>query len=211
MKLIYFDVETTGLVPGRYDIHQLSYLIEIDGQIRLERDWKIRPFRPYNIDVSALDVCGKTTKEILSYPHPDAVFRMVIKDFTGFVDQYNPGDKMYPVAYNGHFDYQFLTTFFNDCGFAFFGSFVNHRLIDPLAILRFYEFCGVLKFDSYKLSNVCCHFGIPITAHDALSDIHAARALLYKLKEIVSFTPFSLPEEEKINSDFLDTFAKNFE
>jgi len=210
MKLLYFDVETTGLTPGHHDIHQIAYIIQRPNLPELARNFRLAPFRPENSDPEALKVAGVTIEDINQYASAQTVFAQILSDFESCVDKYDKTDKLYPVAYNGHFDYQFLVQFFKDNNHKYFGSFVNHRLIDPLAILRFFEYCGALKFDSYKLSCVCAHFGIPISAHDALSDIYATKAILRKLTNMISpMAPFEF-EPEEMKSDFLDNLSKQF-
>jgi len=37
MKLLFFDLETTGTTPARHGIHQISGIVEIDGVEQLTR------------------------------------------------------------------------------------------------------------------------------------------------------------------------------
>ena len=63
MRILYVDVETTGLVPGKNDIIQLSGLIEIDKEIKEEFNFKLKPLREENIQQQALDVQKRTKEE----------------------------------------------------------------------------------------------------------------------------------------------------
>lgn len=184
LKLLFFDVETTGLDRVQNEIHQLSYIVEVDGETKVKRNLYLRPAKPETIDPVALQIAGVTTEQVMSYPPPRDAFDTLESDFTNTVDKYNPKDKMYPCAYNAHFDYGFLTAFYKKYN-NYFGSFVNHRLLDPLPVLRFLNYCGVIYLVNYKLETVCKAFDIPIIAHDALSDITATRNLLHALRDII--------------------------
>lgn len=43
MKLLFFDLETTGTNPGRNGIHQISGQIVIDGKHVQDFDFHVRP------------------------------------------------------------------------------------------------------------------------------------------------------------------------
>lgn len=43
MKIVFFDLETTGTNPGKHGIHQISGEIVIDGQTVEQFDFKVRP------------------------------------------------------------------------------------------------------------------------------------------------------------------------
>ena len=43
MKLLFFDLETTGTNPARHGIHQISGIVEIDGVEQERFDFKVRP------------------------------------------------------------------------------------------------------------------------------------------------------------------------
>jgi DNA polymerase-3 subunit epsilon len=43
MKLFFFDLETTGVNPGKNGIHQISGEIVIDGKTMERFDFKVQP------------------------------------------------------------------------------------------------------------------------------------------------------------------------
>jgi len=43
IKLLTYDVETTGLIAGSHQIHQLAYILEIDGVEVESGNLKMRP------------------------------------------------------------------------------------------------------------------------------------------------------------------------
>lgn len=194
-KLFFFDVETTGVNPDTSEIHQLSYIIEIDGAVAIEADYRIKP-SPRALDMAdpkALEMCGVTMQQLESYPTAHEVKKLVDRDFISVVDKYDRLDKMYPVAYNGNFDLTFLAKFFVSLNDKYLGSYIKMGgLLDPLAYLRYYTYANNSNlFTDLKLETVCDALNIEIKAHDALSDIRATRDVFYKTlsKEIVPNEP----------------------
>lgn len=182
-KALYFDVETTGLSPYKNDIIQFACLVEINGEIVEELETKVRPFDFSTIDQKALDTNGLRLEELYDYPHPKEVYQQMCKLFGKYVSKFDKNDKFAPAGYNVRFDVDFLSNFFKKNGDKYYGSFFSWRLIDPIYKLYEMDYEGRIALPDYKLATVCTHFGIPLQAHDALSDIRATRQLRYKLAE----------------------------
>lgn len=174
-KILYFDVETTGLDPVKNAIIQI---VVIDGKVADEFEFKVAPFPDDEISQEALDVHGYSADEIKEFDPPGVVYLQLLNLFSRFVDKYDKFDKMTPAGYNVRFDMDFLKNFFLKNGDVYFGSWLNWKMIDPLPILHFIDFAGGISLPDYKLATVCAHFGIEIQAHDALSDIRATRQLI---------------------------------
>ena len=68
MKILFFDLETTGVLPNKHGIHQISGEIVIDGETKESFDFKVRPNPKAEITQEALDVAGVTRYQILPYP-----------------------------------------------------------------------------------------------------------------------------------------------
>lgn len=179
-KVFYFDVETTGIDKAKHDIVQLAYIIEVNGEVKLENNLLIKPTRLENIDPQALEIIGKTKKELMKGMDAITAHKRLLLDFNNHCDKYNKDDKFYIAGYNVGFDMGFLTAFFDSCNDPFLGSWVNWKSLDPLHIIRILDFKGKLDLPNHKLGTVCEHYGIEIDAHDALSDIRATRKLLLK-------------------------------
>lgn len=183
MKTFYFDVETTGLSPWKNAIWQLAYIIEVDGEVVLERNLKAYPEVGQEINAKALQIGGITEIELAEFPLSQVqLHKALVSDLYMLCDKFDPTDKYLQVAYSGHFDVGFLQALFKNSHDKFYGSWFNHKLVDPLVLVRAFELCGKLKgLKNHKLVTVCEHFGIPLDAHDALSDINATKTLLWKL------------------------------
>lgn len=187
-KVLYFDVETTGLDPQIHDIHQLSYIIEVDGKIESTANYLIKPLTPHTVEKKALEICKVPLDTIINYPPAQTIKSIIDNDFARFIDKYDSNDKFIPVAYNGNFDVNFLSAFYEKLEDNFIGSYIKRNsLIDPLAIIRLLDFIRPLGIENFKLSTVCDRFNISINAHDALSDITATRELLIYLLKGTNF------------------------
>ena len=100
MKLFFYDLETTGINPGRHGIHQISGQIVIDGQVMESFNFHVRPNPKAQIDPQALAVAGVTAEQILNYPPMEEIFGKLIAMLGRYVDQYNKNDKDFLVGYN---------------------------------------------------------------------------------------------------------------
>lgn len=187
-KVLYFDVETTGLDPVKNDIIQIAGIIEIDGVIQDEFEFKCQPvsFDPECISIDALETHGYNLEDLASFPYPGEIYHKLISIFSKYIDKYNKQDKFTPAGYNVRFDMEFLKEFFKKQGDIYFGSWINWQMVDPLPVLHFLSFTGKIPFlQNYKLSTICDEFAVEIEAHDALSDIRATRAVINQIKSII--------------------------
>ena len=186
-KVCYFDTETTGTDPDTHGIIQIAMIIEIGGDVLAEKEWCVRPHLGLEIDPKALAVNGRTLDEIKNFPTPDEIFGKMQKFLGRYVNQYDRTDKLTPVGYNVKFDLDFLKSFWARCGDdKYFGSWFNWDAVDPLALLRYLKFAGLLPpLENLKLGTVCEHFGIALgdDAHDAMADIKAPRELVCRLRD----------------------------
>ena len=183
MKICFFDVETTGVDPEAQDIIQFAYIIEIDGKVKKQGSLFMQPFVYETISPKALEINGLTVEQIKTFDSPEKVHRMTTQLFGRFVNKYDKTDKFYPAGYNVDFDIRFLKNFFLKNHDNYFGSWFNYRRIDPLPILYFMQYAGLIDLPDYKLATVCAHFNIELDAHDAGSDITATRKLIKLLEK----------------------------
>lgn len=188
MKILYFDVETTGTDPSIDFITQLSGLVEIDGEIAEEFNLFLRPPKGTAVQKEALRVTGKTIEDLRSYPDAKEGFNKFVSMLNKYVKYNVWSEKFYPAAYNGNFDLQFVDQMFKrQFGIDEWGNYQNWQLIDPLPVFRMLSYFGINKTYGHKLSTMCEHYGISIDAHDALSDVRATRDLIEMLKTGLKF------------------------
>lgn len=116
-KLFYFDCETTGTKHWRNGIHQVSGCIEIDGKIKEDFDYKVKPNPSCTIEDEALAVGNVTREQIDSYPEMKEIHSQICSLLGKYVDKFKKTDKFFLVGYNNaSFDNQFFRAFFVQCG-----------------------------------------------------------------------------------------------
>lgn len=182
-KALYFDTETTGLNSWKNDIIQFACMVEINGEIVEEWETKVMPLDFTSIEPKALEVNGLTMAMLKTYPHPREIHQQMCKLFGKYISKFDKVDKFAPIGYNVKFDVDFLQNFFKKCDDKYYGSWFSWRLVDPIYTLYEMDYMREIALPDYKLSTVCAHFGIPLKAHDALSDIRATRELLKLLQQ----------------------------
>lgn len=188
-KTLYLDVETTGTDPTKHGIIQLACIVEIDGQVKEERDFRMRPFAQDEIDQKALEINGVTPEEVKNLQEPWSAFLEIMGFFSKFINKFNREDKFYPAGYRVDFDMAFLKAFWDKNSDPYFGSFFNGRAVDPLPWLFMLDWSGEISLPNYRLVTVCEHFGIKLgeEAHDALADVRAVRELIKHLQGRISY------------------------
>ena len=78
MKLLFFDLETTGTNPARNGIHQISGQIVIDGKKVEDFDFHVQPNPKAVIEEQALSVAGVTREQVLAYPSMGEVYKQLM-------------------------------------------------------------------------------------------------------------------------------------
>lgn len=96
MKLLFFDLETTGTNPGRNGIHQISGQVVIDGIVKESFDFHVQPNPKAAIEDEALAVAGVTREQIAKYPAMGTVYRQFVAMLGVQVD----GDSLHNAMYD---------------------------------------------------------------------------------------------------------------
>jgi DNA polymerase III epsilon subunit-like protein len=185
-KILYIDVETTGLVKYTAAIIQLAYIIEIDGVVKKRGSFKINPEtynKPVTISDKALEVNGITPEEFRKFQHSKEACEEFIEILKRYVDVSNKEDKFKLVAYNANFDAGFVQEWFKDNKRSAYGLLIDYRHLDPFEIFKFYVYTGVIehKYNSFDLEHACKTIGLEFDGHDAVADIEATRDLFQYL------------------------------
>lgn len=189
MKILYFDTETTGTDPSVHEITQFAAIVEIDGKVVEEVNWKCQPKDWDNIEPMALQTTGVGIEELKTFQQPEEMYKDILSLFQKYINKYDKGPlKFYPAGHNVSFDLDFLNAFFKKYGNAEtqkwgITSWQNWRALDSRIFANFLFAVGKLDTVNVKLSTLCEHYGIDIDAHDALSDIRATRALVLRMME----------------------------
>ncbi|GAB4284659.1 MAG: hypothetical protein Kow0081_1990 [Candidatus Dojkabacteria bacterium] len=188
-KVMYFDVETTGINPYLHEIIQIGIIIEINGEVVDQLNLKCQPTNWDVISPEALKITGNTIESLKKEMPAAEAYKKVDALLCKYIDQYDKTDKYYPAGYNVRFDLDFLGEFYRRNNNPYLGSIINWRYLDPLPMLYALDFKGKIKFPNYKLTTIAEVLKIPLQAHDAFSDILATREIIRflisgKLKDI---------------------------
>lgn len=175
MKILFYDIETTGTRFWKNGIHQLSGEIVIDNEVKETFDFKVRPNPKALIEQAALDVAGVTKEQILQYEPMHDVYTKFTELLSKYVDRYNKNDKFYLAGYNNaQFDNQFLRAWFVQNEDQYFGSWFWSNSIDVMVLATQYLLDKRDTMVNFKLSTVAAACGVdvePEQLHDALYDI----------------------------------------
>ena len=145
MKILFFDLETTGIRYWRNGIHQISGEIVIDGRTKEAFNFHVQPNPQCSIDEEALRICGVTREQIMNYTPMRQVYNQLIAMLSKYVDKYNRQDKFFLAGYNNaSFDNYFLKAFFVQNGDNYFYSWFWN-----LFFYYIFFFVGIFGFIGY--------------------------------------------------------------
>jgi DNA polymerase-3 subunit epsilon len=178
-KILWFDVETTGVDSDRHGIIQFAAIVEIDGELVDTLEIKMQPHQGALISEDALVVNGVSREEIQGFMPHDEAYGKIDSFLAQYVSRFDRKDKFYPAGYNVQFDLDFLNKMFRRYDQYGIGSFVNWKRIDLLPLLYYMDYLDKIALENYKLQTVCAHFGVELnSAHDAMSDVKATREVM---------------------------------
>ncbi|MCY4781687.1 3'-5' exonuclease [Sphingobacterium sp. UT-1RO-CII-1] len=184
-KLFFYDLETTGLDHERNGIHQISGVIEIDGVVRGEFNYKVKPHYNDQIDPKALDISGVSKDDIMKYPDIREVYSQIIGVIGSYINKYDSLDKFHLVGYNNRgFDDKFFRQFFHKNLDKFFGSYFWSDSVDVMVLASNNLLEQRPMLENFKLSTVASHLGILFDEeklHDALYDVKLTRDIYHKI------------------------------
>ncbi len=201
-KLLFIDVETTGVNPERNGLTQISGCVQIDDEVKETFDYFVRPYPQDIVEIAALEVTGMDRRQFLPPEHPDhlAVPGQVFEEpkdiyvrlasmFAKYVSQYDKSDKFQFVGYNAHsFDMPFMRRFWEKNGDRFFGSWFWYPCLDVMLVWAQIMQTKRADLTNFKLATVAKHCGIEVDEarlHDSQYDIELTRDLWLEARKII--------------------------
>lgn len=210
LKILFYDLETTGVRYWRDGIHQIAGILDIDGQVVDTFDYKVRPYPAAEISDDALKVAGVTRDQVLQYKPMEETYPDLNRRINLHVSRFDKKDKVYLVGYNNAaFDNAFFRAWYKQSGDEYFGAYFWENPTDVYSLVSFIIMRERPNLPNSKLKTLCRYFGIEVDEsrlHDALYDISLTRELYYAaLKRIAA------PREDESfipGTDFLTPFTK---
>ncbi|MBS4059690.1 MAG: 3'-5' exonuclease [Bacteroidetes bacterium] len=185
-KILFFDVETTGLDYMNNGMHQLSGILEVNGKVVESFDFKIKPAENLIIEDIALKVSGVTREDLMSYPSEAEVYRKFIAMLLDYIDKFDKFDKAFLAGWNNAaFDNGFLRAFFERNGDKYFGSWFWSNPLDVMVLATQHLLSERHTMLNFKLMTVAAHLlgGIDESKlHDATYDIELTRNIYQIVK-----------------------------
>ncbi len=180
-KILFFDLETTGLDSKIHAIHQMSGMLQVDGKVVQEFNWSFRP--DYGeVTSEALAVSNLTIEEVMAREMTSSdAYRNLLGLLHPVCDKYNKKDKVFLCGYNNaSFDNQFLRAFFSANGDDYFGSWFWSNSLDVMVYASMLLSKKRPQMENFKLMTVAKTLGIEVDdsqLHDALYDVRLTKEI----------------------------------
>ena len=181
-KVLWLDVETTGLDCRKHGLREVGFIIEIDG-VEVDRGvFKINPFtyttKDVEIDDYALEISKVSIEDLKSYDRVSYCFKELMKKLVKYVNVNDKNDCFVIAGYNAAFDIGFIKEWFKEMGLQdSYKDLFHYKSLDVFSIVFALRHLGLNSAENDKLETMCNYFGIEIEAHNALSDIEATKKL----------------------------------
>lgn len=188
MKILFLDTETGGVNPKESALIQLSGIVRIDKKDVEEFNFFIKPFEGSEVNPKALEVQGRTLKELDSekYKSEAETYFYFKKILDKYINKYDKEDKFIVAGYNVKFDIEMLQALFKRQNDNYLFSYISSATIDPLPCIGFLQLCGILPvLENNKLETWCNYFKIEFQAHDSLEDIKATKELIFEIASLI--------------------------
>lgn len=184
VKYVFIDVETTGVNHWQHCVHQIAGGVYIDDKLIESFDFKIKPHELAKISEEALAVSNLTIDTVNDYPHRSIAYKGLIDILAKNCNKFDKQDKYFFVAYNAHFDNQFVRAFFAQNNDNYFGSWFWSNSIDVMVLAAEYLKDKRHLMVDFKLKTVATTLGIEIDEsklHDGFYDIELTKKVYDKI------------------------------
>lgn len=185
-KILYLDLETTGLHYLLHSIVQIAGILEVDGKEVDRFNFLIRPHQKLKIDKKALESIKKTKEDLAAHPLSQQEGFKALRDrLNTYVDRFNRADKIRLCGYNAaKFDANFLSRFFELNRDPYYGSYFYPEVLDSMIFASAYLWPTRRKsLPDFTQASVAKELNLQLDVdrlHDAEYDVELARDI-YKI------------------------------
>lgn len=192
MKLLFLDLETTGIDYNKHAIIEISGIVDIDNEVKQEFQLFAAPRSGQIVSKEALKLQGLTIENLKDekvFKNPLDVHKQLLETLGLYVNKFDKADKFFLIGYNIlHFDIDFLRKWFELASDNYYGSWLFNPGIDVMAISAYLLMSKRMELENFKLGTVAKYFGVEIDdskLHSGLYDVQITRELYYKIIESV--------------------------
>jgi len=201
MKLLFNDVETTGVYHNVQDVIQTGGIISENFKPMAEFNLKCKPVNWKAIDPTALKVNHTTIQMLKSdvFEDPKETWKKLYK----LIEKYFNGKKYVFAGQNAHFDRRFMNSWWDKHKTSEapeFESYLEEGNLDLRTISAAFKNQGMIQLNGAPVPNVklgtiieALQIKVSGNLHDALTDIKATAngiyILLKRVKKIKESNP----------------------
>lgn len=189
-KILWVDVETTGLSPTRHGIVSIAAYMAYAEYPHFSEHSFVRTMNPIGreVDDGALKVNGFTRDQIEGF----RPWGLVADNFVAWLQDFGlgHGSRAIFAGYRASFDRDMIASWLDECQLGLFSNYIEDELLDVHETVRSSRHHAMVTLPNRKLTTVCEALGVAMDgeAHAAETDILATMAV----HKILSGSPVKL-------------------